>query len=276
MMNGIISQSLSRAIRSCGHALDFIGKRFEVNPYTEKLIPCTKVVKIGGIVPSINKAFVASSATVAGKVTVGKNTAIWYGAILRGDVSSITVGENVSIGDRCMVHCTGQPKELPTSIGDGAVVEAGVILHGCTLAPSCLVQTGAQVMDGAVINSGAIVRAGSVVLPGTVVPANQIWAGVPAAYVGECTEADTARIKELATENASLAMVHAREGAKAWQEIEKDEYDFEQATRRSDYYYQRLSPEQLSERLGEFENHQVPGRVLDSPVSGRVLKDYRI
>lgn len=271
----LVQSGISKAVRTSGQILDTIGKQFETNSYTEKLQPCTKVVKLGSNIPKIDKAFVASSATVIGKVSIAQGSSIWYGAVLRGDESNITVGNNVTIGDRCMVHVAGYPKELPTTIGDGCVIEAGAILHGCTLAANCLVGQGAQVLDGATVSTGAIVAAGSVVPMGKTVPPKQLWSGVPATYQRDLTEAEVAKIAVLAKENMLLAAVHAEESAKDWKTIEEDEYNYEQLKGRSEYYYQRLTPEELSERLGEIENHQVPGRVLDSPVSGHVFPEFR-
>jgi carbonic anhydrase/acetyltransferase-like protein (isoleucine patch superfamily) len=87
----------------------------------------------------VNAAFVAPNATLIGKVSIGTDSMVWYGAVLRGDDNSITVGERVSIGDRVMVHCSSSDGhvEAPTVIGDGCVVQAGAILHGIHLFNIC-------------------------------------------------------------------------------------------------------------------------------------------
>ena len=96
------------------------------------VIPSARCVKYRGVEPKFDGAFVASSATVVGKVTVGAKSSIWYGAVLRGDDNTITIGEGVSIGDRVMIHCSSGPVlgDKPTVIGNRAVVGAGAILHG--------------------------------------------------------------------------------------------------------------------------------------------------
>lgn len=249
--------------------MDAVGKRFELNPHTDKLLPSTQVVKLGKNIPQINGAFVAPSATIAGRVTVGKGSSIWYGAVLRGDESYITIGDGCTISDRVMVHCSMHPKELPTLVGNGVVVNAGAILHGCVLDDSCLVGEGAQVMDGAKVGKGAIVAPGSLVGQGKSVPAGQLWSGVPARYVRNVSDEEAASIVAVSLENATLAAEHAMECVKTWQTIEQEEYDFEQKTARNEQYYRKLSPEEITKKLGEIEYHEAPGRIFNSEVSTR-------
>ena len=64
-------------------------------------------------------------------------------------MNTITIGEDVTIGDRAMIHCSGISKKHPTSIGNRAVIGAGSIVHGCTLEDECMVGDGAQILDGA-------------------------------------------------------------------------------------------------------------------------------
>ena len=167
------------------------------------------------------------------------NIKYWFA----GDESTITVGEGSTIGDRVMVHCSQYPKEAPTVIGKGVVVSSGAILHGCILEDGALVGEGAQVMDGARLGKSAVVAPGSLVGVGKSVPAGQVWAGVPARYLRDVTEAEAAKMAAVALENAALALEHAEENAKTWQTIEQEEYEFDQETRRSSFYYRILSDE---------------------------------
>jgi len=268
-MLSTIQSGIVKVIRSSGKALDTFGKSFEVNSYTEALQPSTQVVKLGKDVPKIDGVFVAPSATVIGKVDIAKGASVWYGAVIRGDDSSVKIASGASIGDRVMIHCSNHPKDLPTTVGTNALVGAGAILHGCTLADACMVGSGAQVMDGATIGTQAVVAPGSFVGAGKEVPAGQVWAGVPARYVRDITAEEAAKIVSMALEDAELAGQHAVENVKTWQQIEDEEYDYEQDKGRNESYFRRLSPEAISKRLGEVENHQVPGRILDSDVSSR-------
>lgn len=116
-----------------------------------------------------------------------------------------------------MVHCSQYPKELPTLVGKNVVVNAGAILHGCVLEDACMVGEGAQVMDGAKVGRAAMVAPGAFVGIGKSVPAGQLWAGVPARYVRDVTEAEAGKIVQAALENAALASEHALECVKTWQ-----------------------------------------------------------
>lgn len=205
--------------------------------------PSLRSIKLKGTAPVIAGGFVAPSAAVVGRVTVGANSSIWYGAILRGDVSTITVGEDVTIGDRVMVHCASHPREFPTVIANKVVVGAGAIIHGCELQEGSVIGEGAQIMDGAKVEKNAVVAAGSVVSPGKVVPAGQYWAGVPAKFQRDLTPQELLNNQALVLENVNLALVHAKENAKTWQTIEAEEYNHEQQAERNPSYYRRLSVE---------------------------------
>ena len=182
-----------------------------------------------------------------------------------GDVNTVTIGEGVSIGDRALIHCGSiATQNKPTVIGNRVVIGAGAIVHGATLADECMVGEGAQVMDGAQVQKHAMVAAGSVVAAGKTVSSGQMWAGVPAVYVRDLSPLEVVNITTIAAENAQLATVHATEAAKSWEAIEVDEYNWEQSVRRNESYFKRLTPEQMSFKLGELEHHDVPGRVFDS------------
>lgn len=267
-----IQSVLSKAIRVSGQALDAIGQRFEVNPYIEKLQPSLRSVKLGGSSPVISQTFVASSATIVGKVKIDKNSSVWYGAIVRGDVNSVTIGEGVSVGDRVMIHCSSN---RPTVIGSHSVIGAGAIVHGCNIGTGSLLGEGAQVLDGASVGSGSILGAGSVLSPGKSVPPGQLWSGVPAVFRRALTEQEVQTVAKLALENAELASIHFKESVKSWESVEDEELDFEQRVGRNSAYYQRLGKEELAVKLGEVENHMVPGRILDSPVSSREQAESR-
>jgi hypothetical protein len=124
-------------------------------------------------------------------------------------------------------------------------------------------------MDGAHVQKHAMVAAGSVVAEGKVVPSGQMWAGIPAIYVRDLSALEVASIAATAAENVLLATEHATEAAKSWEAIELDAYNWEQSVRRNESYFKRLTPEQMSFKLGELEHHDVPGRVFDSAGTAR-------
>lgn len=148
------------------------------------------ILPVKGIYPQIHEScFVAPNATVIGDVTMGANCSIWFNAIVRGDVNSIYIGENVNIQDGACIHCTYE--KTKTIIKDDVSIGHLAIVHGCTLHSNVLVGMGAIVMDNVVVHSNTIVAAGAVVLENTICEGNSIYAGVPAKKVKTLPENTT-------------------------------------------------------------------------------------
>ena len=137
-------------------------------------------------------AWVAPNATLVGAVSLGDRSSVFYGAVLRADVDTITVGEGSNLQDNVTVHCDAGK---PTTIGSGVSVGHGAILHGCTIEDDCLIGMGATVLNRAVIGAGSLVAAGSVVLEGTVVPPGSLVAGVPGKVRRELTAEERTGIR---------------------------------------------------------------------------------
>ena len=136
------------------------------------------VYALGDQVPSIHPdAYVHPDAVVIGSVTIGANSSIWPGAVLRGDDGEIRVGERTSVQDGCVVHTT---EEDHTVIGDDCVIGHLAHLEGCTIEPWCLIGVGSIVLHRVVVHSGAIVAANAVVLNDMIVPAGALAVGTPA------------------------------------------------------------------------------------------------
>ncbi|TFG90299.1 MAG: gamma carbonic anhydrase family protein [Candidatus Atribacteria bacterium] len=125
-----------------------------------------------------NNCFLAENATIVGEVLMGDNCTVWFNAVVRGDVHSITIGNNTNIQDGAVIHCTYQ--KARTVIGSNVSIAHNAVVHGCTVHDDVLIGMGAIVMDGAVIESNSVIAAGAVVLPGTLVAAGSIYAGMPA------------------------------------------------------------------------------------------------
>ncbi|WP_165066801.1 gamma carbonic anhydrase family protein [Marisediminicola senii] len=138
----------------------------------------TTILDFDGNSPAIaDSAWAAPTATLIGAVTLGEESSVFYGAVLRGDMDSITLGAGSNLQDNVVVHCdTGKP----TVVGSGVSVGHAAVLHGCTVEDDCLIGMSATVLNNAVIGRGSLVAAGSVVLEGTVVPPGSLVAGVPA------------------------------------------------------------------------------------------------
>lgn len=133
-----------------------------------------------------NDCFIAPNATIVGDVTMGDEGSIWFNAVIRGDVNSITMGNKVNVQDGAVIHCTYQKN--PTVIGNSVSIGHNALVHGCTIKDNVLIGMGAIVMDRCVVNSNSIVAAGAVVLEGTVIEAGSIYAGVPAKKVKDISE----------------------------------------------------------------------------------------
>ena len=140
------------------------------------------IKSVKGIAPVFGEnCYLAENATVVGEVIMGKNCSVWFNAVVRGDVNSITIGDNTNIQDGAVIHCTYQ--KAKTVIGNNVSIAHNAIVHGCTVHDNVLVGMGAVVMDDAVVGSGSIIAAGAVVLAGTIVEPNSIYAGMPAKKV---------------------------------------------------------------------------------------------
>jgi len=144
--------------------------------------------------PKIHKkAWVAPSADIIGNVKIGKDSSIWFGTIIRGDVHKIRIGKRTSIQDLSMIHVTHYKKEdmsdgNPTIIGDDVTIGHKVMLHGCTIEDGCLIGMSATILDGAIIGRGSIVGAHSLVTSNKVFPPNSLIMGSPAKVVKTLTK----------------------------------------------------------------------------------------
>ncbi|MDD2697977.1 MAG: gamma carbonic anhydrase family protein [Arcobacteraceae bacterium] len=150
--------------------------------------------------PKISKkAWVAPSADVIGNVKIGKDSSVWFGVVIRGDVHKIRIGKRTSIQDLSMIHVTHYKNEdmsdgNPTIIGDDVTVGHKVMLHGCTIENGCLIGMSATILDGAVIGEGSIVGAHSLVTSNKVFPPHSLIMGSPAKVVKTLSEEEVANL----------------------------------------------------------------------------------
>lgn len=134
---------------------------------------------LNGHTPKFGKnCFLAENATIIGDVETGNDCSIWFGAVLRGDVHSIRIGNKVNIQDNATIHATY--KKSPTHIGNNVSIAHNAVIHGCTIKDNVLIGMGAIVLDNAIVESNTIIAAGSVVTKGTVVESGWVYAGTPA------------------------------------------------------------------------------------------------
>jgi carbonic anhydrase/acetyltransferase-like protein (isoleucine patch superfamily) len=153
------------------------------------------IYKVKGVDPKWGKdCFIADNATIMGDVVMGDQCSIWFNAVVRGDVHKIRIGNKVNIQDGAIIHCTY--KKAFTTIGNNVSIGHRAIVHGCTLEDNVLIGMGAIVMDHAVAGKNSIIAAGAVVLENTKVEPGSIYAGVPAKKVKSVSQEQFAGLIE--------------------------------------------------------------------------------
>lgn len=170
-----------------------------------------------GLRPKIHPtARVAENTVILGDVTMEENSSLWFGAIARGDVAPIVIGENSNIQDGCILH---NQVGIPTVIGKNVTAGHGAILHGCTVEDNCLIGMGAILLNSCVIGEGSIVAAGALVTERTVIPPGSMVMGSPGRVVR------SVRPDELAhnLENAEEYVEFSREQLLPISELEREE-----------------------------------------------------
>lgn len=145
-------------------------------------------------------AYVAEGAKIVGDVAIGAESTVWYNAVLRGDLASITIGARVNIQDGCVGHVN---TDQPLVVEDEVSVGHGAIIHGCRIGRGTLVGMGAIVLNGAEIGEYALIGAGALVTENKVIPPRTLVLGTPAKVVRELTEEDLEKMR-LTTENYVL------------------------------------------------------------------------
>ncbi len=146
--------------------------------------------------------YVAPAAVVIGRVKLGAGSSVWPGAVLRGDLNGITVGEMTNLQDLVVGHVE---KELPLVIGAYVTVGHGAILHACTVGDAALIGMGAIVLNGATVGEGAVLGAGSILPPGKTVPPRAMALGSPARVIRQLSEDEVAHNRKWAEGYADLA-----------------------------------------------------------------------
>ncbi|WP_288429827.1 gamma carbonic anhydrase family protein [uncultured Spirosoma sp.] len=140
------------------------------------------IKSVRGVEPQFgDNCWLADNATVVGDVRMGRDCTVWFNAVVRGDVNSITFGDRCNVQDGAVVHCTYQ--RTKTTIGNNVSIAHNAIVHGCTIEDDVLIGMGAIIMDGAVIGTRSIIAAGAIITQNTIVPPGSIYAGNPARFL---------------------------------------------------------------------------------------------
>ena len=154
--------------------------------------------------PHLGKSvFISDTASVIGDVTLGDEVNIWFGAVIRGDMHYIKIGNRTNIQDNAVVHVTTAVS--PANVGSSVTVGHGAIIHGCTIENHCMIGMGTIVMDDAVIGEGSLIGAGALVPPNMKVPPKSLVVGMPGKIVRKVTSEEYTMIKERPQEYIELA-----------------------------------------------------------------------
>ena len=154
-------------------------------------------------------AWVHPRATVIGEVTLGRDASVWPGAVIRGDVNSISIGAATNIQDNSVLHVShktpANPAGGPLVIGARVTVGHTVILHACTIADECLIGMGSIILDRAVVQKHVLLGAGSLVPEGKILESGHLYLGRPAKMVRALTEEEIAYFNYSAEHYVKLA-----------------------------------------------------------------------
>lgn len=149
--------------------------------------------------------WIAPNATVVGDVTLGAKTSVFYGAVLRGDIARIVVGEGTNIQDNVVVHLAD---DLDAIIGSWCTVGHSAVIHACVIEDECLIGMGSIVLDRARIGTRSIVGAGTVVTPGTVIPPGSLVMGTPAKVVRTLSDGEQSDLRKWAEKYTLVSAAH--------------------------------------------------------------------
>ena len=151
------------------------------------------------------RVFLADSATVVGRVSIGDDSSIWFGAVLRGDTEVVEIGQRSNIQDLAVLHAD---PGYPCRIGDGVTIGHAAIVHGAKVDDGAMIGMRAVVLNGATVGAGAIVGAGAVVPEGREIPPRHLAVGVPARVIRELSDEDLKRLERAADHYVQAAAVY--------------------------------------------------------------------
>jgi carbonic anhydrase/acetyltransferase-like protein (isoleucine patch superfamily) len=151
-------------------------------------------------------AFVAGSASLTGDVRLGKDSSVFYNAVLRGDIETIHIGEGTNVQDGVIIHLAD---DLPARVGARCTIGHAAIVHACTIGDLCLVGMQAVILDGAEIGDECLIGAGALVTGRTKIPPRSLVIGSPAKVVRPLTETELHSLRDSADKYIAVARAHA-------------------------------------------------------------------
>ncbi|MBR2381206.1 MAG: gamma carbonic anhydrase family protein [Clostridia bacterium] len=135
--------------------------------------------------------FIADGAKIVGDVEIGKNSSVWFNAVIRADSDKVKIGENSNVQDNSVIHTS---EGFGVQIGDNVTIGHGAIIHGCTVKDNVMIGMGAIVLNGAVIEENSIIGAGALITQGKVIPAGSLAFGNPCKIVRQLTDEEISSI----------------------------------------------------------------------------------
>ncbi|MBT2729988.1 gamma carbonic anhydrase family protein [Bacillus sp. ISL-75] len=141
-----------------------------------------------GISPDVHESvFVAPGAYLIGDVRIGKDSSVWFNAVLRGDDGPIIIGERCSIQDNSTIHLF---EGFPVEIADDVTIGHNVILHGCKVGNRCIIGMGSTLLDNVEVGEDCIIGANTLLSGGIKIPPRSLVLGSPGRVVREITQKD--------------------------------------------------------------------------------------
>jgi carbonic anhydrase/acetyltransferase-like protein (isoleucine patch superfamily) len=139
-------------------------------------------------------------------VRLGKDSSVFYGAVLRGDIESIHIGEATNVQDGCIIHLAD---DLGARVGAWCTIGHAAIIHACTVGDECLVGMKAVILDGAEIGDQCLIAAGALVTQRMKIPPRSMVMGTPAKVVRSLNEAEIVALRQSAEKYKIVAVAHA-------------------------------------------------------------------
>lgn len=167
------------------------------------------VYALDGVEPDRTAGFswIAPSAHVIGRVIIGEDVGIWFGAVLRGDNEPITIGNRTNIQENVVIHTD---PGCPATIGADCTIGHKAMIHGCTIGENSLIGMGATVLNGAKIGKNCLIGAGALVPENKEIPDNSLVVGMPGKVIRQLDEAAVAGLKASAAHYVENARRFAR------------------------------------------------------------------
>ncbi len=179
-----------------------------------------QIVAYKGCLPEISEdAFVAQGAILIGRVSLGAQSSVFYGSVLRADINSIVIGQRTNIQDNCTIHLSDR---FGVEVGDDCTIGHNVVLHACKVGSRTTIGMGAIVMDGAEIGEESLVAAGALVPPGKVYPPRSLILGNPARVIRTLTDDDVEANVKMAQKYLNVVREHQKSLKESSSSVEKE------------------------------------------------------